>query len=51
MGSQMLAMRGWVGDLVFFFDKNGHAIGLQLWREWGYMGIWLEPGQEVWIAR
>jgi hypothetical protein len=30
----MIFMRGWVGDIVFMFDKRGKVLGLMLWREW-----------------
>lgn len=44
----MIVMRGYVGDLVFYFDTEGHAVGLELYREWekNFYPIKLKPGEE-----
>lgn len=42
----MKTMRGHVGDLVFFFDASGRAIGLDLYRDWVKMNPPLKPGEE-----
>jgi len=54
----MIVMRGHVerndkgeivsgGTLVFYFDDDGHALGLDLYRDWKMVdGFEMEPGKE-----
>ncbi len=42
-------MRGYVGEIVFFLDREGRPTGLTLWREFQHMlprGLTLKPGEE-----
>ena len=41
----MKVMRGYVGDLVFFFDAEGRAVGLDLYRDWVKDNAPLKPGE------
>lgn len=45
LNPSVFVMRGYVGDLVFHFDKAGKAIGLDLYREW--LGPKMKPGETV----
>jgi hypothetical protein len=41
---QMILMRGYIGEVIFHFDLQGHATGLELTREW--IGPTLQCGVE-----